>query len=233
MTSTKSTRRAAAQKPKAAPAKSKAKSKTSAKSKAKGANSKTQQGPVLSDDELKLRVVQMAMEIAGDEGWAAVSSAEVADRLRVSQARVNEVMPDKHDILRHLGRLVDEQMQAGGIAEGDLRDRLFDVVMRRFDALQPYRPGVKAAVAAMASDVTLPLALLGRFDDTLELTLQTADVAPTPLRKAGFAMLMLVALRTWLEDETLDQSKTMAELDRRIRQLDEIAHTLAPFFGKK
>lgn len=250
MTSNKTTRSAAAKKSAAAGAKPNSKAKAQAKTQAKAsakasakaqtnskaktkANSKSQQGPVLGDAELKLRVVQMAMEIAGDEGWAAVNSADVAQRLRVPQARVNEVMPDKHDILRHLGQLVDEQMQAGGIADGDLRDRLFDVIMRRFDALQPYRPGVKAAVAAMASDISLPLVLLGRFDETLELTLQTADVEPTALRKAGFATLMLLALRTWLQDETLDQSKTMAELDRRIRQLDELAHTLAPFFGKK
>ena len=48
-------------------------------------------------------------------------------------------------ILAALRRQIDEAMLAGGVVGGDSsRDRLFDVLMRRLEAMRPYRAGLRA-----------------------------------------------------------------------------------------
>lgn len=184
-----------------------------------------------NEAELKTKLVGIAMELAAQDGWAAVSSADVARRARVPREEVASLLPDKHDILRHLGTMIDEEMKKGGLPEGSTRDRLFEVTMRRFDALAPYRAGVKVIVGDCVTDPTLPLALLGSFSDAMTATLETADVPATPLRKLGFSAVALAVFKSWLEDDSADLSKTMAALDRRLGQLEEAAHALSPFLG--
>ena len=118
-------------------------------------------------------------------------------------------------------------------AEGSsARDRLFDVLMRRFDVLQPD----KEAVAAIVRDaLSNPLAALCHGPQLLasmawmleDAGLSSAGPAGA-LRAKGLALVYLAALRAWLGDDNADKAKTMAVLDRGLRQAETVASVLCP-----
>ncbi|MEX2201327.1 MAG: TetR family transcriptional regulator, partial [Dongiaceae bacterium] len=116
---------------------------------------------------------------------------------------------------------------AGPVTAGPARDRLFEVLMRRFDALDRWRPGIAAVLEAQRRD---PVAMLGGAAGlacSMASALETAGFDSSGLRgllrAQALAGVWLPALRVWLGDDSEDRAKTMAMLDRGLRRLDRVA----------
>ena len=139
-----------------------------------------------------------------------------------------------------LADIADEDWQD----DEEPRDRLFDVMMRRFDALAPYKPGLKAIYQDMRLD---PLALLGAAPGMMQAMrwmLEAANLPSDGVRGLatvqGLAMLYARLLPVWLADDDPGLPRTMAELDSRLRDaekqfmtVDRIGSALAPGWGTK
>jgi len=182
---------------------------------------------------LEDRAVDAALEIAAERGWRAVTLAAVADGAGVSLAELYAVLPSTGAILDSFARRIDRATLAGVEIDakdsGTIRDRLFDVIMRSFDALEPHR----RAVAALVSDLPRqPLAALcqgARLLRSLAWMAAAAGVDTSGpfgvLRVKALAAAYLIALRAWLGDESGDKAQTMAALDRALRNLEMVAQT--------
>ncbi len=106
------------------------------------------------------------------------------------------------------------------MAGGAARDRLFDVLMMRFDAMGEEKEALRRIAADLRRDpiASAPLArpLLQSMGWMLEAAGIDSSGIAGALRVRGLAFVWGAAFRVWLEDGE-DQSKTMAELDRRLR----------------
>ncbi len=176
------------------------------------------------------RVIDAALALAVTRGWRGVTLAAVAREAKLPLAEVYRVCPSRPAILGAFMRRIDSAVLAGGDSElGDEspRDRLFDVLMRRFDALAPHRD----AVAAIAADLPREPPLLALFAPcyarSMACMLEAAGLSPAGVRGAlrvkGLAALYLVALRIWLNDDDPDLARTMAALDRLLRRAESLA----------
>ncbi|MBI3515673.1 MAG: TetR family transcriptional regulator [Proteobacteria bacterium] len=178
------------------------------------------------------RVIDAALSIASRDGWRGASLAAIAAEAGVGLAALYDRFPDKAAILAGLMRRVDRVMlaaEAADAAEGSPRDRLFDVMMRRFETLQPWRAGI-AAIAAAGIDPLSALALVGSWRRTLGGMLEAAGIGADGLagrlRIAGLAVVYARAFRVWLDDDGADLGKTMAALDRGLAQAERWASAL-------
>jgi hypothetical protein len=110
------------------------------------------------------------------------------------------------------------------------RDRLFDVLMRRFDALQARRAGTVAILRALPFDPASVARLLPRLARSLVWMLESAGVStiglPGALRVKALGVVYLYALRAWVDDDTPDMARTMAALDRALRNAERLARRL-------
>ncbi len=184
---------------------------------------KTRSGPVTPD-----RVINAALALAAAGSWRQLGLAGIAEEAGLTMAELRSVFPSKAAILAGFVRRTDERVLAGGKAEGSTaRDRLFDVLMRRFDVLQPDRSAVRVIIRDSLCD---PLAVLCQGPMLLcsmAWMLEAAGLSSAglngALRTKGLALVYLVALRAWLKDESTDLAKTMAVLDRGLRQAEKIA----------
>ena len=100
-------------------------------------------------------VIDAAMARIARDGWRRLSLADVAADAGVPLADVLIPFPTKYDIVNAFQDRIDAQMltaadthAASGDAGVGIRDRLFDLLMERFDALTPHR----AAMAEIAKD---------------------------------------------------------------------------------
>jgi AcrR family transcriptional regulator len=173
------------------------------------------------------RIIEAAMARIAEEGWRRVSLAAIAEAADLPILRVYRTFPSKPAILCGLARRIDEAVLAAPL-ETEIderpRDRVFDVLMRRFDALQPY----KAAFAKMRRDLPLdpPAALaagaglLRSVSWMLEgVGISTAGIGGVIAVKLT-AAAYLMAQRVWIGDDSPDLAPTMAELDRRLRTIE-------------
>lgn len=179
------------------------------------------------------RIIGAAMHLAAAKGWGTTSLADIAAEAGVSLADLYQAFSSKADILAGLMRRADAAMLeggSGGCGDGTetTRDRLFDTIMRRFDALRPYRVGLAAVVRdlrrAPASGLMAGPAFLRSMAWVLRAAGIDADRAGGGLKAAALGGIYLNVFRVWLDDDTADQSRTMAALDRRLRQAEPIAN---------
>ena len=99
--------------------------------------------------------------------------------------------------------------------------------MRRFDVLQPDRSAVRAIIRDSLCDPLAVLCqgpmLLCSMASMLEAAGLSSAGLNGALRTKGLALVYLVALRAWLKDDSTDLAKTMAVLDRGLRQAEKMA----------
>jgi len=172
------------------------------------------------------RLLDAALALTARKGWRGLTLNAVAKEAGVPLSRVHAAFPSKWSILDAFADRVDETVLARPASEAGepARDRLFDALMRRFDAMQPH----KAAIVAIAHDLGRePLALFctwPRLVKSMVWMLEAAGVDSSGLaglvRTKGLAVIYLAAMRAWLSDDSADLARTMAVLDRGLRQAE-------------
>src|SRR5438132_3605825 len=126
------------------------------------------------------RIIDAALDEAAAVGWRTLTLAAVAERAKLELGEVLTFAPTKPSLLARILDLVDDATLAS-VKTPDprdkTRDRLFDVVMRRFDALNRHRAGMRAMiVGAMRDPVTLVMAGL-RLKRSLRAMMAAADIS--------------------------------------------------------
>ena len=170
------------------------------------------------------RFLSAALELVVVRGWRSLSLAEIADDAGVSLAEAYAAYPTKASILAGFIRRIDRQVLAGGVTDkGDsVRDRLFDVLMRRFDALRPHKDAVAAILRDVPSDPLTMLAAAPQFANGMAWMVETAGLSSSGLKGAvrvkGVTLIYLNTLLAWLRDDSADMARTMASLDRNLRR---------------
>lgn len=176
----------------------------------------------MDDAEFDRAVVTAVLEQAGLRGWSDVSLAEAAKDAGLDLQRLRARFPGRSAVLLRFGVIADQAALAGAATQGTARERLFDMIMSRFDALQQHRAGVLALTAALRTD---PLTALLLYGATLRSMAWMLDGAGIPnrgikgqLRVHGLAAVWLYALRAWERDESADLSGTMRAVDHALER---------------
>jgi AcrR family transcriptional regulator len=173
------------------------------------------------------RILDAALTLAEREGWRNASLGAIAAEARVPLHELYGQFRSRAAILSGLTARTDAEVLAQtppADSNESLRDRLFDVLMRRFDALKPHRTALKAIARDLAADPPTALCGAPAFLRSMAWMLEAAGVSTAGirgrLRVRALALLYLCVLRVFLDDDSGDLSKTMAALDRRLRQAE-------------
>lgn len=177
--------------------------------------------------DIPKHIVDTALRLAAERGWRDLSLPEIAAAAELSLAQIYPVYRSKAEILDGLSRMIDLAVVAedeADAADEPTRDRLFDVLMRRFDALQPYKDGLANILLDQGRE---PLALLcgaASLRRSMALMLELSGLSSDGLRGAlrvkGLMAIYLATLRVWLRDDSADLAKTMAALDGYLRRVE-------------
>lgn len=176
-------------------------------------------------------IIAAAFDLAAERGWRRLALADIAERADMPLAEVVDHFETKTAILDAYIRQIDRQMLEGGSEAGETtRDRLFDVVMRRFEAMAPHRRALAVILRESGDD---PWALIcggRRFLKSMALTLETAGLSSAGLaglaRIEGLSAVYLYAFKAFLDDDSADLSRTMAALDKALRRAESVAIVL-------
>ena len=178
---------------------------------------------------LRQRLVEAALALARTQGWRDLSMAEIAAAAGVPLAEALRVTPSKTAILSAFSQQIDAQVlneiddEAG---DEPARDRLFDVLMSRYDVLWPHRPALRAILGDLPTDPGALLAALSPALESVQWMIEAADLDTSGVRGAlrvrAVALIYAANLRVWLNEDSQDMAKTMADLDRRLRRAESL-----------
>jgi AcrR family transcriptional regulator len=168
------------------------------------------------------RLVEAALGLAARHGWRRTGLSEIAAEAGLPLSDAYALHRSKPAILDAFMRRIDAAVLEGTADdEPPSRDRLFDVLMRRFDALRPYRDGLRAVLRDSAGDPLALLAVPGLLRSMVWM-LEASGIGTGGwrgrLRVQLLAGLYLSVLRVFLDDDSVDLARTMAALDRRLRR---------------
>lgn len=184
-------------------------------------------------DYTKEELALVAVQLAADLGWTHVTLRDVAREAGLPLADVVRDFEDKGDIVCVYGRYIDRRtLEEAGTLDMDLsaRERLFDILMERFDVLSEHRDGVVSILKSFKTDPKQLVMSLPYLARSMNLMLEGAGIDTNgvkgALRVAGLKVIYLSVLRAWMEDDSPDMGKTMAELDKRLGQVEGFAERL-------
>ncbi|MEQ9447880.1 MAG: hypothetical protein RLN70_03125, partial [Rhodospirillaceae bacterium] len=108
------------------------------------------------------------------------------------------------------------------------RDRLFELMMRRFDVLNKHREGFRSIITATTRDPCGASVVACRLHHSLSSLLTAAGISTRGfiglVRIKGLAAVGAYALRAWLKDDSADMAKTMAALDKALARAEAVAN---------
>lgn len=172
---------------------------------------------------------------------------QVAERSGVPLSELRVAFAAPRDVLAAFFRATDRQVLAAGadpseaeLADEPAQERLFEVLMRRLDALEPHREAVRSLMASARRNPLLAITLLTLSVRSQTWMLAAAGLPSTGLaggtRARGLALLFGRILDVWLKDEDPGLAPTMAALDRELAtgakllgMLDDLAYLAIPW----
>ena len=172
------------------------------------------------------KLLDAALALASERDWPAIGMADIAAQAGLSLAEARAAFPDKPCMVAALLGRMDAAMLADAgpaDAESTPHDRLFDLLMRRFDALALHKTAIARMARTLPRDPVSGLVAAPSLLRSMAWALEAAGVSTGGLRgilrMKALAGLYLMTMRTWLRDETPDQAETMASLDRNLKRM--------------
>lgn len=183
----------------------------------------------MTDSDFDAAVVAAVFTEAGLRGWRRASIVEAARIAGLDLARTRQRFPSKLVVLMRFGSLADQAALTGAATEGPVKDRLFDIIMRRFDVLQAHRAGVLAVLDAAMMDPLLGLFLARLSARSMEWMLEAAGISASGLRGRlrvkGLLGVWLWSVRAWRVDDSTDLAATMTATDKALDRAGELARS--------
>lgn len=175
------------------------------------------------------RIVDAALELAEERGWANVRLYQVAERTGVPLAAIGAEFRDLDAVANAwLGRALRavESIPPDALAGRPAAERLHLAMMHWFEALAPHREvtGEMLRAKLYPSHPQHWVPLIFDLSRLVHWFLDAARIASTgrarQLAEIGLTAIVLGSLRVWLRDDTANGERTRSYLNRRLAQAD-------------
>lgn len=177
--------------------------------------------------QMRESILSATLEVASLRPWEFVSMIEIADSAEMTVNDVISIFPTKSDILAAIIDDLDIQVESSfenTDADLPVRDRVFDVLMERFDIANTHRDAHISFFKsfgwtrdASCADINLMKNSMTRMAKCAGLD---TDGLSGAMMVAGLSMAYLWVIFTWKHDTSPDLGKTMAELDKTLGRID-------------
>lgn len=191
------------------------------------------------------RAVDALMALAAVRDWSQIELVDIAAEAGLTLAELRSAFPSKGAILGAFSRRIDIKVlgEPGDELTGEpARERLFDVMMRRLDALGPYKAALKRMSRGLRAEPATLAALNGVALNSQRYMLASAGISTedrlATIRLQGAVLVFARVMETWFDDDDPGLARTMARLDKELsrgetwlKRADEVRRFAAPFIG--
>jgi AcrR family transcriptional regulator len=176
------------------------------------------------------KAINALMALLAEHSLAQIGLAEIAGRASIKLSQLRAEFGSTLAILAAHIKDIDRAVLAGGdadMADEPVRERLFDVLMRRLEALAPHKEAVRSIIRSARRNPGLALALNAMAVRSQVWMLEAAGIGASgprgALRAQGAALMFARVLSVWVDDDEEGLDRTMAALDRGLASAERWA----------
>ncbi len=173
--------------------------------------------------------IQALMALVADHGWKEVELPQVAEKAGMPLSALRDLFPSKGAMLAGFGRLLDREVldSANPDLVGEpVHERVFDLMMRRLDAMAPYKAALIEIRRAVRRDPLAAAALNRSALNSWRYLLGSCGVPVEDelgmLKIQGAVVVFARTVDTWLDDSDPGMAKTMATLERELKRGERV-----------
>ncbi|MCC2112530.1 MAG: TetR/AcrR family transcriptional regulator [Hyphomicrobiales bacterium] len=196
----------------------------------------------MATEKTRRKIIDALLALAAETPWHQIDLNAIADKAGITLAALRKGFSSKFEILEAFAAMIDAEVLEAidkEMADEPARERLSDVLMNRFDALAPYKEGLRAIHKALAGDPLFAAAWNKIAVSSQHWMLAAAGISSAGLgglmRAQGLVFAYARTFRIWLDDDDPGLAKTMAALDRNLARgerwltrAEDMACRLAP-----
>lgn len=175
-------------------------------------------------------IIDAAMRLAATTPWRDLSLAEIAVAADISLADLRRAFASKMAILRGFVARVDATVLDNidaDLADEPARERLFDILVERFEHLQPHRAALESIQQSIACDPAALAEMNMVATQSMRWMLEAAGIGAHGLagaaRAQGLTLIMARTMRVFLRDDDPGLARTLAALDQHLSQGERFA----------
>ena len=189
----------------------------------------------MADAQAREKILGAFLTLLAEKRFERIELSEVAQLANVSLADLCGEFGSTFDMVSAFMRETDKKVLSGGeqltldSESGDqsARDRLFEVLMRRFEALAPHREAIRSLYRSARTNPQLAMGINKLAVRSHQWMLSAAGVGSSGMiggmRAQALAGFFARATQTWLDDEDPGLARTMASLDRQLETAERLA----------
>ncbi len=168
------------------------------------------------------QVIEAALKMAAEGQWHTLTMARLSEETGLTLNDIHRVFPTKASILKGYIHRLDHRVLDGYEAgeNESTRDRLFDLMMGRFDEFSDDRDAVIEITRQARHEPDILCAGGYGLWCSMRKVLESAHVQTAGcrghLRIKGLCLIFTATFKIWLEDASEDMSRTMAALDQHL-----------------
>ncbi|MEC7487996.1 MAG: TetR/AcrR family transcriptional regulator [Pseudomonadota bacterium] len=177
----------------------------------------------------KDRILNTALALAAEQRWRNVTLEMIVETSGIPLHRIRHFYRSKTTLVAAIIDRTSEAVLAGhdpADKNEPPRERLIDVLMRRFEALASNKKAVSSIIRDTISDPCSAFLIFPTFANAMAWSLDASGIGTSGLagrvRIRGLSILYMSAIRVWLKDESEDLSATLAHLDRQLRLVESL-----------
>jgi AcrR family transcriptional regulator len=178
------------------------------------------------------KAIDALMALLAERNFEDIGLAEIAGRAGLKMSQLRAEFGSPLAIFAAHVKDIDRAVLAGGedMTDESPRERLFDVLMRRLEAMAPYKEAVRSMLHSARRHPGLAFALNCMAVRSQTWMLEAAGIGAAgkkgALRAQGAALMFARVLGVWLDDDDPGLDRTMAALDRGLASAERWAGLL-------
>ena len=186
----------------------------------------------------KFKIIEESFLFIDKIGWKEFSIERFAEENNYKTSEVKNFISNKNDLLIEFSKMIDEKVELNiNIEEfenSDVKDNIFELIMMRFDAMTPFKGGLKKIINEIKSPIILKeisqniLVSIGFY---LEFSNAYDDTIFDVIKKKSLFLIYSYCFKVWLNDDSKELSKTMSELDRLLNYAEKFSKKAKDFLS--
>ena len=186
----------------------------------------------------KFKIIEESFLFIDKIGWKEFSIERFAEENKYKTSEVKKFIGNKNDLLIEFSKMIDEKVELNIDIEefenSDVKDNIFELIMMRFDAMTPFKGGLKKIINEIKSPIILKEIsqnILVSMDFYLEFSNAYDDTIFDIIKKKSLFLIYSYCFKAWLNDDSKELSKTMSELDRLLNYAEKFSKKAKDFLS--
>ena len=178
----------------------------------------------------KFKIIEESFLLIDKIGWEDFSIQKYADINKYKITEVKNFINSKNDLLVEFSKMIDQKVEFNididEFENTNIKDNIFELIMMRFDAMTPFKGGLKKVINEIKSPFILKEIsqnILESMDFYLEFSNAYDGTIFDIIKKKSLFIIYSYCFKAWLNDDSQELSKTMSELDRLLNYAEKFS----------